>query len=217
MLRSWFAATTPPQGESRAATHLARQGTTHLILQLAQSTTRRGRTFTRRVPAFPRYILAHTDSPAQLVRTPGIHGLVQASGEPARIPQSTIDELVTRTNGRGLLLSPPRTTAAPRHTPGSVVRVTAGPMSGFNGTVLSCTGQQAIVMLGALGRVTLAADLLEPATDRPGRRPRRRGPPPAERGRRHAHIVAQAIAHGAVPRPPGSHASGSAPRTLDCT
>lgn len=217
MTRSWFAATTPPQGESRAAHHLCRQGTTHLTLQLAHRTTSRGRTVTRRIPAFPRYILVHTDSPAQLVRTPGITSLVQASGEPARIPQVTIDELMVRTNGRGLLLVPQRTTAAPRHTSGSVVRVTGGPMSGFHGTVLSCTGHQAIVMLGALGRVTLASDLLEPATERPGRRPRRKGPPPAERGRRHAHILPQAIYQGAPTGPADGHASRPAPRILDCT
>lgn len=184
---NWYTATTPPQAEARAARHLTQRGIQHLILHLVERVTRRGRTTSRQRPAFPRYIFAHA-TPSAITATPGISGLVTVAGRPATLAQHTIDGLIARTNGRGCLRPPPRPTTAPRFAPGACVRVTDGPMTGFQGIVLSASQGVAVVRLGTLGRITVSEHLLGAPRPQQRHRPRRS----AERTPRSAFIPAQA-------------------------
>lgn len=208
----WYTATTPPQGEARAARHLTRRGIQHLILHLVERVGRRGRAAPQRRPAFPRYIFT-AGTPAHITATPGISGLVTVAGRPATLTQHAIDSLVARTDGRGCLRAPARPASAPQFKSGDCVRISDGPMTGFQGIVVSSSAGIAVVRLGTLGHITVPEHLLGAGRNQVRHRPRRR----TERTPRSNWALAHATLQAAIEAAAEAHAPQGAVDVLRST
>src|SRR5215813_2495642 len=87
----------------------------------------------------------------------GVVRLVMDGAAPARVPDAVIDEI--RSRERGGLIELPK---PPRARPGDAVRILRGPFEGKLAVYAGMKPRARVeVLLGLLGRVTLAADAVE--------------------------------------------------------
>ncbi|MFT3807406.1 transcription termination/antitermination protein NusG [Arenimonas sp.] len=146
-MESWFAVLTKSRSEAIAQEHLRRQGYDCLFPRLSR-VFRTARGIERRIESlFPRYVFLRADpgerSLAPVRSTRGVAGLVRFAGEPARVPDSVIDRIRQRmaeTDGFVHL-------SAPDYAPGQAVRVTEGPLMGWEGVFMAAEGADRVRLL----------------------------------------------------------------------
>ena len=146
-MESWFAVLTKSRSEAVAQEHLRRQGYQCLFPRLSR-VLRTARGIERRVESlFPRYVFLRTDpdqrSLAPVRSTRGVAGLVRFAGAPARVPDTVIERIRQRmsdVDGHVHLL-------APDCAPGQAVRVTEGPLMGWEGVFKAAEGADRVRLL----------------------------------------------------------------------
>lgn len=153
-MASWYAVATKPRCEAQAEEHLRRQGYDCLFPRVRR-VHRSAAGLKARVEAlFPNYLFLRADTDRQSLApvrsTRGALGLVRFGMEPARVPESVITRILARVDaGDGLVRLD-----APALDPGSKVRVTTGPLSGWEGVFLAGEGADRVrLLLELLGSV----------------------------------------------------------------
>jgi transcriptional antiterminator RfaH len=153
-LDAWFAVTTKPRCEAQAEEHLRRQGYDCLFPRVRRVLRTAAGLKTRVESLFPNYLFLRADperdSLAPVRSTRGAIGLVRFGMEPARVPPGVIERIRERMDtGDGLVRL-----EAPELAAGSKVRVTTGPLSGWEGVFLAGEGTDRVrLLLELLGSV----------------------------------------------------------------
>ncbi|MBV8444095.1 MAG: hypothetical protein JO312_26650 [Hyphomicrobiales bacterium] len=116
----------------------------------------------RVVPLFVGYVFVHVlDGLWQPIRrTIGVVGVLTTGDLPSRCPDAEIIALKARADDHGIIRLP----SPKRFAPGAKVRVTTGPLAGFDGLYVGMSSQEReivlLTMLGAQRRVTVPAGSL---------------------------------------------------------
>lgn len=153
-METWFAVLTKSRSEAIAQEHLRRQGY-HCLFPRLGRVLRTARGIERRIESlFPRYVFLRADpderSLAPVRSTRGVAGLVRFAGEPARVPDSVIERIRQRMSEVDGLVH----LSAPEYVPGQKVRVTEGPLMGWEGVFMAANGADRVrLMLDLLGSV----------------------------------------------------------------
>jgi transcriptional antiterminator RfaH len=151
---AWYAVVTKPRAEAQARDHLHRQGY-ECLLPRVRRVFRGAAGLKSRIEAlFPNYLFLRADterdSLAPVRSTRGAIGLVRFGAEPVRVPDGVIAQIRQRMDGdEGLVRLD-----APELTPGAKVRVTDGPLLGWDGVFLAVEGNERVrLLLQLLGSV----------------------------------------------------------------
>lgn len=146
-MESWFAVLTKSRSEAIAQEHLRRQGYDCLFPRLSR-VLRTARGIERRIESlFPRYVFLRADpdqcSLAPVRSTRGVAGLVRFAGEPARVPDAVIERIRQRMGADDGYVH----LSAPEYVPGQAVRVTEGPLMGWDGVFMAAEGADRVRLL----------------------------------------------------------------------
>ena len=165
--RHWYVAQTQVHAESRAASHLRRQG-----FEVYLPRYRKQRRHARRIdvvaaPLFPRYLFVSINLGAQrwhaIQSTIGITRLVGNGDEPGIVSPEIIEGLRDREDADGFVLLEQR----PRFSPGDQVRISDGAFCDCLGLYEGISGNdRSAILLDLLGRkvrVTLDSQVIEAA------------------------------------------------------
>jgi len=163
----WFALYTTSRHEKRVAQHLKqRQIECYLPLYRSQRRWSDGSRVTLELPLFPGYLFIHIprSERRRVLAVPGALAVVGGTGgEPAAVPDGTIDALRT---GLGLRPAQPH----PLVTSGERVRIRSGALAGLEGVVVrSKNGLRVVMTLEHIQQsyaVEVGLDDLEPVTPR---------------------------------------------------
>jgi len=146
-VEAWFAVVTKPRAEAVAHEHLQRQGFDCLLPRVRR--TRGGPAGIKSVVEclFPSYLFIRADiehtSLAPVRSTRGARGLVRFGGVPAEVPAAAIETIRQRMDaGDGVVHL-----AMPALLTGQTVRLTDGPLSGFEGIFLLEVGGDRVRLL----------------------------------------------------------------------
>lgn len=137
MSAQWFICMTGPNCESRARLYLAQQRFTVSWLKCRERIVRpTGRVVEAIVSLFPRYLFVRLDPDHdqwhEILRTPGVVGMIMRDDKPAPLPDRVARDLFARADCTGLVdLGGPKGKRRPSYKAGSRVRVTDGPFTGF--------------------------------------------------------------------------------------
>jgi len=165
--KQWYVVQTHPASESKAASHLQRQGFETYFPRYLKSRRHARRVETVAAPLFPRYVFVAIDLEMQRWRavqsTMGVTRLVCVGDNPAQVPISVISALKASHDDRGFVRSdPPQLFKA-----GEEVRVRDGAFSSFLGRFdRMADGERVAILLDLLGRkvrVVLDASAIEAA------------------------------------------------------
>jgi transcriptional antiterminator RfaH len=163
----WYVVRTQPRAESKACTHLGRQGFETYLPRYFKRRRHARRVETIQAPLFPSYLFIAIDREKQRWRsissTVGVSHLVCNGEEPAPVPDSVIGALRDREDETGLIRLPVR----PAFESGDKVRL-------LDGAFVDCVGlfegmkdiERVSVLLDLLGRkvrVLLDADAVAAA------------------------------------------------------
>lgn len=138
----WYAAYTSARHEKKIATELARQGVEY-FLPLYNSVRRwKDRRVQLELPLFPSYIFVHLPLVERLrvLQVPGVVRLVGFSGTPVPLPDSEIARI------HSILQHQVRPEPHLCLSAGKRVRVTSGPMAGFEGIIVRRKNKQRFVL-----------------------------------------------------------------------
>jgi transcriptional antiterminator RfaH len=154
----WVAVRAQPRREALAAHFLGLAGYTVYLPRLREHRVSHGRKIETRPPLFPGYLFAEILAGWWAAHwCPATRGLVMSSGLPARVPDAVIAEIRARERNGLITLPKP-----PLARPGDAVRVLCGPFAGRLAIYAGMKPRERVeVLLGLLGRVTLAADAVE--------------------------------------------------------
>jgi transcriptional antiterminator RfaH len=163
----WFVAHTHPHAESKATTHLNRQGFEIYFPRYLKRRRHARRIETVAAPLFPRYLFVTIDRDAQRWRsiysTVGVNRLVCNGDDPTPVPDGIVEALKKREDMNGFIKLDPR---APFRT-GDKIRVLDGAFSSCLGLFEGMAERERIaILLDLLGRkvrVVLDADLVAAA------------------------------------------------------
>jgi transcriptional antiterminator RfaH len=163
----WFVAHTHPHAESKATTHLNRQGFEIYFPRYLKRRRHARRIETVAAPLFPRYLFVAIDLDAQRWRsiysTVGVNRLVCNGDDPTPVPDGIVEALKKREDMNGFIKLDPR---APFRT-GDKIRVLDGAFSSCLGLFEGMAERERIaILLDLLGRkvrVVLDADLVAAA------------------------------------------------------
>jgi transcriptional antiterminator RfaH len=153
-LDTWYAVATKPRCEAQAEEHLRRQGYDCLFPQVRRVIRTAAGLKARVESLFPNYLFLRADTERQTLApvrsTRGALGLVRFGMEPARVPPAVIARILERIDAEdGMVRLDTPTLEA-----GARVRVTAGPLSGWEGVFLAGEGSDRVrLMLELLGSV----------------------------------------------------------------
>lgn len=150
--KSWYLVYTKPRQEGVALANLARQGYAVYLPRCRRLRKREGRSTPVIEPLFPRYLFiqldTHTDNWGPIRSTLGVAALVRFGQNPAPVPESLVEFLRTREDAEGL-----HPWAEPEYRTGDRVRVTEGPLGGYEGILLARSGRERVlVLLDILGK-----------------------------------------------------------------
>jgi transcriptional antiterminator RfaH len=153
-LETWFAVATKPRCEAQAEEHLRRQGYDCLLPRVRRVLRNAAGVKTRVESLFPNYLFLRADSEreslAPVRSTRGAIGLVRFGMEPARVPEPVIARILARIDAADGLVRLDTPTLAP----GSTVRVTTGPLCGWEGVFVAGEGSERVrLLLDLLGSV----------------------------------------------------------------
>lgn len=155
--QAWYLVYSKPREESRAETHLARQGYEAFLPRLRVQARKSGRFVTRIEPMFPRYLFvlfdAHNQDWSPIRSTLGVSTLVRFGNRPAAVPGDLVEALRASVDESGIVENrvPPPVEA------GNRVRVIDGLLQGYEGIVEARNGAERVrVLLDVADRYTLA-------------------------------------------------------------
>jgi transcriptional antiterminator RfaH len=165
--KRWYVVQTRPCSESKAATHLERQGFEIYFPRYLKSRRHARRVDTVAAPLFPRYLFVAIDVAVQRWRsvqsTIGVAQLVCHGENPAEVPGSVIQGLRLGQDERGFV----RLARKQPFKFGEKIRVLDGVFSASLGLFERMTdGERVAILLDLLGRkvrVVLDADAIEAA------------------------------------------------------
>jgi transcriptional antiterminator RfaH len=149
----WYLICSKPLAEMTARRHLERQGFATYLPRLVQLVRRQQRWTESIGPLFPRYLFLQLE-PGQALRpvhsTVGVSHVVRFGTRCAVVPDAIVAELRTRADP---LTGLHRLRARPGLTPGTPVRITAGPFDGVEGIFeRRGGGERVVVLLKLLGQ-----------------------------------------------------------------
>jgi transcriptional antiterminator RfaH len=146
-LESWFAVITKPRSEAIAEEHLQRQGYECLFPRVRRALRCAAGMKSRVEALFPNYLFLRADpdrvSLAPVRSTRGTVGLVRFGAEPVAIPDAVIARIRERMDAEDGLVR----LAAPEPEPGQQVRVTEGPLLGWEAIFLAREGFDRVRLL----------------------------------------------------------------------
>lgn len=154
---NWHVVTTHPHREFSVEQELAQLGVDCLLFLTRTSRLVKGRLLKSLAPAFPRYLFVRlSDETKNLVSE--IRGFVgflcdAATMDPTRVPQSTVDEMLSRCDGNRVVRD--EVVVAPRFSPGDRVQIigTANALHGYVGKFEhAMSRERACVLIDWLGR-----------------------------------------------------------------
>jgi transcriptional antiterminator RfaH len=153
-LDSWFAVATKPRCEAQAEEHLRRQGYECLYPRVRRVLRTATGLKTRVESLFPNYLFVKADTERQSLApvrsTRGALGLVRFGMEPARVPPAVVARILQRMDADDGLVR----LDTPALEPGARLRVTGGPLSGWEGVFLAGEGVDRVrLLLELLGSV----------------------------------------------------------------
>ena len=151
---AWFAVVTKPRSEALAEEHLRRQGYECLLPRVRRVFRNAAGLKSRIESLFPNYLFLRADierdSLAPVRSTRGAIGLVRFGAEPAQVPATVIARIRERIDDADGLVR----LDTPDLTPGQKVRVTEGPLLGWDGVFLAAEGMDRVrLLLNLLGSV----------------------------------------------------------------
>ena len=152
---AWYAAYTKHQHEKKAAEHLAKKAF-EVFLPLYVSAHRwADRTQMVSLPLFPGYVFLRTDLERKLeiLRTPGVFGLVGYAGRASAIPDSDL-EMVRKVTENGAGIEP-----HPYLKCGDRVRVRVGPLAGAEGILTRVKNRYRVVVSVELLQKAVAVEV----------------------------------------------------------
>jgi transcriptional antiterminator RfaH len=154
----WAAAQLQPQRDTLALHFLRQAGFETYAPRLRERRTVKGRKVVRTPLLFPAYAFVFIQMQWHAARwAPGVIRLVMDGAAPARVPDAVIDEIKAR-EVRGLVELP----KPPPAQFGDTMRILRGPFAGRLAIYAGMKPRARVeVLLGLLGRVTLAADAVE--------------------------------------------------------
>jgi transcription antitermination factor NusG len=149
----WYACWTRSRHEKRVHQMLGERGIESflpLVLRERRWSDRRAQV---EFPLFPSYVFARFDvlEAGDVLRIPGVAGLVSSNGRPAPIDDAELDNVreFTARLRDGVVTAEP----CPYFAAGSDVEVTAGPLMGLRGRVTGHRGRTRVVIgLAAIGQ-----------------------------------------------------------------
>ena len=149
-MEAWFAVVTKPRSEAVAERNLLRQGY-HCLLPRVSRVLRNAAGLKSRVESlFPNYLFLRADpereSLAPVRSTKGAIGLVRFGGQPVCVPDDVIERIRSRIDARDGLVQ----LETPELAPGQGIRVTAGPLVGWDGIFLAREGMDRVRLLPEL-------------------------------------------------------------------
>jgi transcriptional antiterminator RfaH len=144
---------THPHAETKAQSHLLRQGFGTYLPRYLKRRRHARRTETVPTPLFPRYLFVNFNSGAQRWRniqsTIGVQNLVCQGEQPAALPEDVINDLRCREDERGFI----RLDTRPSFNPGDKIRVVEGVFSFHSGLFEEMTDHERVtILLDMLGR-----------------------------------------------------------------
>jgi transcriptional antiterminator RfaH len=163
-MESWFAVATKPRSEAVAEENLRRQGYECLWPRVARLLRGADGMKQRVESLFPNYVFLRAD-PEQVSLSPvrstrGSRGLVRFGGEPAAVPDSVIERIRERVDALDGLVR----LRVPDLLPGQSLRVTEGPLCGWDAVFLAREGSDRVrlllELLGSNREVVLPLDQL---------------------------------------------------------
>ena len=145
-MKSWYLIHSKPRQERIARENLDRQGFETYLPLVSVQRRRRGRATRVIDPMFPRYLFIslsnETDDWQPIRSTIGVSNLVRFGQIPAIIPDSLITSLRARENTDGFQIVPVK-----EFQKGDEVRITEGPMEGYEGIFQSRNGKERVTLL----------------------------------------------------------------------
>jgi transcription antitermination factor NusG len=146
----WYAFQTRPRYEKKTDTHLRRKGLETFLPLLRQIHRWSDRRKLVEVPLFTGYgfvrIAESPDNRLEVLRTPGVLGLVGAQNTAAAIPAAQIENL------RQLLSADVTIAGIPFLTAGKRVRIRGGALDGIEGILQENDGKHLVISVDALQR-----------------------------------------------------------------
>jgi transcription antitermination factor NusG len=138
----WYAAYTKHQHEKRVADHFTNKGFEVFFPVYAVAHRWKDRTQMVTLPLFPCYIFLRTDLERKLdiLRTPGVFGLVGNSGRATSIPDGDLDMVRRVTTDRTRIAPHPYVKTGDR------VRVCVGPLAGAEGILIKVKNRYRVVV-----------------------------------------------------------------------
>ena len=164
--KTWYLVYTKPRQETLAQDNLVRQGYGVYLPRVRLMRKRQGRPVAIIEPLFPRYLFIHLDNQSDnwgpIRSTYGVASLVRFGNEPAKVPDEFVAHLKKQEGQDGL-----HEWAEPKMIVGDRMRVTEGPLKGYEGVLLAKSGQARVMllldMLGKEVRTHLSPDQVESA------------------------------------------------------
>ncbi len=163
-MKHWYLVYSKPRGEGLAKVNLERQGFKAYLPLTRRLRQRAGRRIMWIEPLFPRYLFIHldpaTDNWAPIRSTFGVTNVVRFGMEPAVVPPDLVETLMARDDASGMQSLPPE-----EFRKGGRVRISAGPMTGYEAIFLAKTSRECVLVLldivGNQTRVNLKLTHLE--------------------------------------------------------
>jgi transcriptional antiterminator RfaH len=149
----WYVVHTHAHCETKAATHLRRQGYTVYLPRLQKKIRHARRAGVALKALFPRYLFVRMDvgrAPWRAIRsTIGVAGLVSICDHPAPVPPGIIEQIQASEDADGIV----RLRSADHFRSGQLVEITDGALDGLQGLVEATTDEERVtLLLNLLGR-----------------------------------------------------------------
>jgi transcriptional antiterminator RfaH len=165
--KRWYVAQTHVHAETKASSHLRRQGFEVYLPRYLKQRRHARRVDKVAAPLFPRYLFVSVDTATQrwhsIKSTIGITRLVANGDVPAALPQAIIDGLKRREDASGIIQLEQR----PRFSSGDKIRVREGAFCDYLGLFEGVSGQERVaILLDLLGRkvrVVVDMDIIDAA------------------------------------------------------
>jgi transcription antitermination factor NusG len=138
----WYAAYTKHQHEKKAAAYFSRNGFEVFLPLYASANRWKDRTQIVSLPLFPCYVFLKTSLARKLdiLRTPGVFGLVGTAGGAVSIPDSDLETVRRVTESRARIEPHPYLNCGDR------VRVRVGPLAGAEGILTKVKNKYRVVV-----------------------------------------------------------------------
>ena len=149
----WYVVQTHVHAESKAASHLARQGYSIYLPRYLKRRRHARRVEMVAAPLFPRYLFVAIDRMTQrwrsILSTVGVSQLVRHGEDPAAVPAGVVEALRGREDERGLI----KLDLRPGFAPGAKIRVVDGVFSDYFGLFEGMADRERVaILLDLLGR-----------------------------------------------------------------